>query len=420
MQSYDYKIIIWTYKSVFKSLFRGDQIMFRLFVTTKLLLILTLCASTMANAATSYSDFIAKKQSVLQGVNRMPSAEQAKALTNIFLIVGNKPASEVRREIDANQAKRAIVREQADALKAYLDENLLDFAPKPANFNLKPIPRGQPGNEDMAKSYIWIAQQNKIFLNDPKNRTSLNFNVPTKKYTYNQIPPLKGGNETTVLQIRDQDSVDAAEELAQQGLRTALLNFANKVHHCGGYLTGQSAQEEDICRRTTLFAVLNNNKSAYPIGNDQLIYSSDIKIFRKNWSSGFALQNPVAINVITMAAYNLNQNMSNNDANISDADYKNGMREKIRAQLRIAAFDKNQAVVVGAFGAGVFAQNAKKSMQEISQIVASLYREVLGEPEFQGVFKIIRFAILGSTSLNFTTFKKELSQVKYGKLRNEI
>lgn len=377
--------------------------------------------STMVSAAVSYADFAAKKKNDLNKVNRLPNAEQEKALTNFLSTAQNKTVSELRTAIDTLARARTIVKEQADILKDYLGETIADFAPKPANFNLKPIPRGQAGNEEMLKSYIWIAQQNKIIVNDEKNRVSLNYKVPTKKYDYSQIPPLRGGNETTILQLKDQDSVDAAEELASSGNKTALLNFANKDHFCGGYLTGQVAQEEDICRRTTLFPVLNNFRSEYPIAHNQLIYSSDIKIFRKNWTTGFAiLQSPVPISVITMAAYNLNQNMKPNDSNISDDAYKNGMRDKIRAQLRIGAGQGNQAIVLGAFGCGVFAQNAKLPLEKIAEIVASLYREVLQEPEFQGVYKVIRFAILGPSSINYTTFKKALSQVKYAKLRNEI
>lgn len=367
------------------------------------------------NSTFSYDDFMREKRSELIAKNRVPNQGQQGALVRFFqsnsqINDGNK--KQISQQIDGLKNNHQIVGEQAAALKTYIDSKLgtsavLDFTP---------VRRDMSGYDKMRQSYQEIANQNDKIINDRANRGRLNYNVETTKVSYNQIPKLNGGTNTTTLELKDQDSVDAAKALILDGHKVALVNFANSITPGGGYLHGSLAQEEDICRRTTLYPALNNMKnSAYPIKHNELIYSSDIKIFRDSWKNNFALlPDPLpSISVVTIAAYNLNDKMTHNDLSImAPGVYEEGTRDKIRAQLRIAADKGNDVIVLGAFGCGAFAGN---NPQETAKIVSKLYKEVLEELEFQGVFEVIRFAILDQTSRNYTIFKDVLKTARVSK-----
>ena len=55
-------------------------------------------------------------------------------------------------------------------------------------------------------------------------------------------------------------SLEAAEAYAKQGKKVCVLNFASATNPGGGVVNGSSAQEECICRCTTLYPCLNNDE----------------------------------------------------------------------------------------------------------------------------------------------------------------
>ena len=79
------------------------------------------------------------------------------------------------------------------------------------------------------------------------------------------------------------------------------------------------------------------------------------------------------------------------------------MKEKIRTVLRIAAVWHHRDLCVGAFGAGPGFRNP------VDQL-ARMWKDVLfGEPEFDGVFRNIVFAIdMGEDSPEYEAFTREL------------
>lgn len=204
-----------------------------------------------------------------------------------------------------------------------------------------------------------------------------------------------------MITLKEQNTFAAVEDIARKGGKVAALNFANAKHPGGGYLHGSNAQEEDLCRRSTLYPILQNHqrKGEYPIAHDELIYSKEVMIIRDSYENEYHfLDNPIKCDVITQAAYDLNHAHGSADQ-VSDLEFQQGTVDKIRTQLRIAAKNGNDSLVVGAFGCGAF--------KNPPEFIALMYAEILNEPEFQGVFNEIRFAILGKT--NFNVFKETLS-----------
>ena len=94
--------------------------------------------------------------------------------------------------------------------------------------------------------------------------------------------------EITVTQDR---SYQAAMRLAaeNEGSRIAVMNFANAFHAGGGVVKGASAQEECLCRTSTLYPLLyrktlrdtfykHHRTLKTPKATDALIYTEDVVI----------------------------------------------------------------------------------------------------------------------------------------------
>lgn len=228
----------------------------------------------------------------------------------------------------------------------------------------------------------------------------------------------------TDLCVLNVDCILATRDLVEQGYNPALLNMASLYHPGGGVLTGSSAQEEDLCRRSNLAISLyqfslpggrygdladmvrvKRRAERYPMDNTYGgIYSPDITFFRGTRDEGYVLlDEPFKAAVISVASLNYNPKHGHNqldDGNIPESD-KPILKEKIRTILRIGALKKHDSLVLGALGCGAFCTPPAQ--------MAHLFHQVLDEPEYRGRFKKIVFAIIDSpSSNNYKPFLKEL------------
>jgi len=230
--------------------------------------------------------------------------------------------------------------------------------------------------------------------------------------------------ESTQLSVLNQDCILVTRDLVEQGYNPAVLNMASLYHPGGGVLQGSGAQEEELCRRSTLAISLyqfslpggrygdladmvrvKRRAERYPMDNTYGgIYSPDITFFRATQEEGYALlDEPFRAAVISVASLNYNPKHGHNtldNGNIPEAD-KPVLKEKIRTILRIGALKGHDALVLGALGCGAFCTPPAQ--------MARLFHEVLTEGEFEGRFRKIVFAIIDSpSSNNYQPFKKEL------------
>ena len=223
--------------------------------------------------------------------------------------------------------------------------------------------------------------------------------------------------ESTVL-VENSDCLLAAERLVGEGLRPLLLNFASAGHPGGGVETGARAQEETICRRSTLtrsiycfspgyasrYGYPMRKGDGYPITSQfSAIYSPSVTVFRKGLDCSL-MDTPFDVGVVTCAALNLggkyairltpDGHMPRNAVEIT--------RNKIRTVFRIGLLHGHDALVLGAFGCGAF----KNPPAE----VAKIFHEVMEEPEFIDRYRLITFSIIedhNSRSKNLSAFKAE-------------
>lgn len=195
-----------------------------------------------------------------------------------------------------------------------------------------------------------------------------------------------------------EDSVTAVMYNPTEGTNTtALLNFASYKTPGGMFLAGAMAQEEAICHESILYNVLKEFPEYYAWNNlfkhralylDRAIYSKNI-LFLKNYEKFRA-------DVLTCACPN--KKAAQEYCDVTDEENHKALKERIGFVLRIAAMNRVDTLILGAFGCGVFGQDPIE--------VATIFKEYLDECPY--VFDKVIFAIPNKESANFLAFKEVL------------
>jgi len=273
----------------------------------------------------------------------------------------------------------------------------------------------QLGNDDMKHLMVSEVYNKKHPV--PKNKWKLQVLQEDRKIDA-ASPSIKREIQVGAVEM---GCMDAAQVLVLNGYRTMMLNFANETSPAGvhwGRGSEGGTQEEDIFKRTTVLASLWHHRNQeidhdpywggipdrwnkkyeayYPIdGPEDAIYSPNVIYFRRNRNHNYELlplKEQVTIAVVTAAApinYRRGQRVTSmNLKTVLKEDLYKTFRHKIRTVYRIAATKKIDALVLGAWGCGAFGNNPLA--------VATLFKEVLKEKEFDGVgFKRVVFAVIG-------------------------
>ncbi len=183
------------------------------------------------------------------------------------------------------------------------------------------------------------------------------------------------------------------------GQKVAVLNFASSTSPGGGVENGASAQEECLCRVSTLYPCLKaqaawekfygpHRAAPNPLHNDDIIYTQDVVVLKDD--DYRPLSAPFRVDVITCAAPNLREKPSNRyNRNDGDAVHISPERllelhlKRARKILSAAAANNAEVLILGAFGCGAFRNDP--------EVVAATYHQVL--PQFLNHFKTIEFAV---------------------------
>ena len=236
-------------------------------------------------------------------------------------------------------------------------------------------------------------------------------------------------------ECRNLDSFSAAREINDRmfyGLNrpVLVLNFANPVYPGGGVRQGATAQEEDLCRKSSLLLSLegqgaagyyNYNRSLGTyMGSDALILHPQVEIIKDE--NGNLLKDSVVVAVITCAA----PMIGNGLGGMSREEYEKLLLRRITGILKVAAYYEYKRVVLGAFGCGAFGNDART--------VSDIFYKALKEFDFDGMrerdmFNNIYFAVLDRTreqynfnefSRNFSNFYRDEDQAETERALNEL
>jgi uncharacterized protein (TIGR02452 family) len=214
-----------------------------------------------------------------------------------------------------------------------------------------------------------------------------------KKHSYN-----------TNVVLSKKRTFEASKDYAKQGKKVCVLNFASSTNPGGGVDKGSSAQEECLCRCSTLYPCLKSSdlmdkfyvphrKKGDPLYDDDIIYTPDVVVVRDdtNEENVFSSSEQYKVDVVTCAAPNLRSKPSNyynpnagwKPAQISKNDLFALLKKRIRRILSVCEANGAEVVVLGAFGCGAFCNPPK--------MVAKAFEQVL--QEFDGSFDTIEFAV---------------------------
>ena len=227
---------------------------------------------------------------------------------------------------------------------------------------------------------------------------------------------------------------DAAMRLAKlhPGKRIAVLNFASATNPGGGVINGSSAQEESLCRCSTLYPTLDseslwqryynvNRAAGNVLHTDACIYSLEIVICKSDTDIPARLPQEewCVVDVISCAAPNLRNQPSNlyNPENggavrILPDELQHLHEQRARAILQVAAAHQVDILVLGAFGCGAFRNDPA--------VVAKAYANVL--KECRGYFDLVEFAIFCREfeTENYDAFLAAMGAMKFGVLSKEM
>lgn len=185
--------------------------------------------------------------------------------------------------------------------------------------------------------------------------------------------------------------------------RIAVLNFASAVNPGGGVKNGSSAQEESLCRCSTLYPALDrqflwdsyysiNRRLNNPLHSDACIWTPGIVICKTDTHIPDRMERDdwVMVDIISCAAPNLRDVTANlynpersRPIHLSAEEQYDLHLKRAKHILHIAAAHLTDKLILGAFGCGAFENDPTA--------VAKAYQDAL--PEYTHFFSDIEFAV---------------------------
>lgn len=210
--------------------------------------------------------------------------------------------------------------------------------------------------------------------------------------------------KTTNILVSQKRSFEAA--MNYKGKKVAVLNFANN-HNIGGAPFLAGSQEEALCRTSTLYpCLLKEEETFYKYhqklykenkitnwGNDDLIYSPDVVVFKTDVLAPQMMERKdwFKVNVITCAAPQLYD-----DYDSYDFDWgMGGGLKRLRKVFEVAKKEGVEVLILGAWGCGAF-HNPPTAVAKTFKILCDEYK-----------FETVEFAIYGNKDncINYKIFK---------------
>ncbi len=263
-------------------------------------------------------------------------------------------------------------------------------------------------------NYISIAKETKRITKEGRymlNGTTIY--LPELDYTDVKVYSPKTGACLLKKHVPHLKAVDNISIVAEDSFQAAgrfehplVMNFANAHKPGGGFEMGATAQEEALCRCSTLFASISSEKARemYRYNNSHIsrvesdyMLLSEVCVFRNEKCA--LLKNPFMAGVISVPA----PNRIGLAAFASKKEIEQTMLRRIRTMLLIAQEQGYKAIVLGAWGCGAFHNDASK--------VSGYFKKVLIDEGYAGYFEHICFAIYGSEDgKNISAFRNSFEK----------
>ena len=246
----------------------------------------------------------------------------------------------------------------------------------------------------------------------------------TKFYSEDDYGDLPDANKECCFSVSGERTFESAIRLKKENpeKKVAVLNFASAVNPGGGVVKGAGAQEECLCRTSTLYPLLNtkelrklyyepNKKTGDNLHTDDVIYTPGVVICKTDiaFPERIPEQEFMTVDVLTCAAPNLNKKNNKRYSGDAPIDFDVSIEKQYEIHLKrckhilsVAADNDVDILVLGAFGCGAF----KNDPETVARAMHDACEE------YSKHFDIINFAIScrnGKSTGNFEAFNRIFS-----------
>lgn len=252
-------------------------------------------------------------------------------------------------------------------------------------------------------------------IEDSRERTIF---YPETDVIYPNMKEKTGNKVPKNVTVSEWDTFTAASKLSYKyDEKIAVLNFANAYHPGGGVTIGARAQEEDLCRVSTLYPVLatkenveryygRHSKNFTAYGTSDILYSPDIFVFRFS-DDEYTFRTPdefLNVDVITCAAPQFKKPLEGGVLDNTEKKQRlyQAHLERGKRIIESAVANNAKILVLGAFGCGAFNNDP--------YIVSEAYRTLM--ISYAHYFDVVEFAIYctDKEKRNYRIFKEVLSR----------
>ena len=181
-----------------------------------------------------------------------------------------------------------------------------------------------------------------------------------------------------------------------------VLNMANPFNPGGGVKLGTTAQQEELCRRSSLMDSIDSktaekyynfnrgngdselDTTKMNLGSNAVIVSPHVEVFKDEECK--LMPETFTVAVLTCGAPMITEGL----AGLTQEEYEELLYERISGMLTVAAHQGYRYLVLGAFGCGAFGNDA--------HLMSDIFYKVFKEIDFNGCapedfFKRVDFAI---------------------------
>lgn len=253
----------------------------------------------------------------------------------------------------------------------------------------------------ISQDKFYIIDDDKIHLDTPSTKEyGPQSNISTQKITTK-------ASSSTKIEVWDSLTISAAYQLYKKlnndGSSICVLNFASAKNPGGGFLKGSLAQEESLSLCSNLYTAIKdaymytfhrNNLDALRKGlySDYCLITEKVTVFRDDINLNL-LKEPYQIQFATCPAPNAGAYLLKVKDGLEELN--KAMISRIEFLLSAMALNGMKHIILGAFGCGVFKNDAV--------FVAESFMKLLNSERFSNVFETVIFAVPGD---KYFTFKK--------------
>jgi len=193
----------------------------------------------------------------------------------------------------------------------------------------------------------------------------------------------------TKIEVWKCTTLEATSRLSGKTPKVCALNFASAKNAGGGFATGARGQEESLARSSGLFLCLAGKPAYYDANKlertsaytHHMIHSPAVPIFKDD--EGAHLHQPYFVNFITAPAVNWGTAVKK----VGESKLTTTMQERAEMVLAVAARHREETLVLGAWGCGVF----KTPVQTVADIFKNLL--LTRDSPFENFFQHVVFAV---------------------------